>query len=274
MNTITNLNNKKSKLLADATELLNRGLSTPEIRASYKKLLAQADDVQSDIDMLSRIERAMPNLPAAPAPKPAPVIEVIPESPEKRRAKINQAYRHLLRWGHSPNAPEQRDLITTSSDGAAVIPQEYEADYVAALRTYGPIAALAKRVNETTGRSRKISVSDDTAATMSYLPEDDSSSGLEADPTVDSAIPGTDSLVTVMKYSWNLLKDAFDLGNFIKDIAGIRVAAAVEYALTLGKDNGTQTTLPNSATGGILGSVATGVTGASGTLAAGQPMRS
>jgi HK97 family phage major capsid protein len=270
MDKILQLTEKRNELLQRAEALVTTGLTTPEQKEQYRKLIADSDDANSDLTALRRIERAMPNLPAVPAHTPAPVrVEVAPESREKRRAKISAAYKHLLRWGHAPNAPEQRDLITTNSDGTAVIPQEYEADYVAALRTYGPIAALAKRVTETTGRSRKISVSDDSTATMSYLAEDSSSSGLEADPTIDSVIPGTDSIVSVVKYSWNFLEDSFDLSNFIRDIAGIRVAAAVEYVLTLGKDNGTNTTLPNSAAGGILGSVATGVTGAANSLSAG-----
>jgi HK97 family phage major capsid protein len=74
-------------------------------------------------------------------------------------------------------------------------------------------------------------------------------------------------LLTTVKYSLQLLEDANGFENWIKDIAGLRVAGAVEYTLTLGKDNGTNTALPNSPTGGLLTNVTTGATTSS--LAAG-----
>ena len=74
-------------------------------------------------------------------------------------------------------------------------------------------------------------------------------------------------MLTTVKYSLQLLEDANGFENWIKDIAGLRVAGAVEYTLTLGKDNGTNTALPNSPTGGLLTNVTTGATTSS--LAAG-----
>ena len=269
MQTISNLQNKKTKLLADATALVNAGLKTAEQKESYRKLLADADICQSDIDALSRIERAGVLRPATSAPVATPTISVVSDSPEKRRAKLNAAYRHLLRNGYQSNAPEQRD-ISIASDGTVGIPQEFESAYVSALKFYGPIAALVKSADQSTGRARKFPVSDDTASTMSYLAEDGSSSGLEEDPALFSQIPGTtDSLVTTVLYSFQELNDAFSLESFISDVAGIRVGRAVEYALTLGKDNGTNTALPNSPAGGLLGNVTAGITGTAGTLAAG-----
>ena len=57
-----------------------------------------------------------------------------------------------------------------------------------------------------------------------------------------------------------MLEDANSFESFLRDIAGIRCARSIEYALTLGKDNGSGTTLPNSPSGGLLGDVPTGTT--------------
>lgn len=263
---ILQLTEKRNELLNRAEALVTKGLNENN-REQYRKLIAESDECEQDITSLKRIARALPSLPAVAAP--TPTIEIVPESSEKRRAKLNAAYRHLLRNGYRPNAPEQRD-VSIASDGTVGIPQEFESAWVSAQKFYGPIATLVKSADQTTGRARKFPVSDDTASTMSYVAEDGSTSGVEEDPTLFSQIPGTtDSLVTTVLYSFQELSDAFSLESFIQNIAGIRVARAVEYALTLGKDNGTTTQLPNSPTGGLLGNVSAGVTAGSGTLAAG-----
>jgi HK97 family phage major capsid protein len=260
MVTITNLNLQKTKLLADATELVNRGLNTPESKAQHRKYLADIDGVQEHIDLLARCERGLRDVPA-PVAAPAPIASVQHVSADEKRTHVNAAYRHLLTHGYHPEAPEQRDILTSGGD--PLIPQEFSQAYTSALKFYGPIATLVNQDNDSTGRPRKLTISDDTAATMKYLPLDGSSTGVEADPTLHSTIVGTDSLTTVVKFSLQLLEDSFSLESFIRDIAGLRVARSVEYALTLGKDNYANTALPNSPTGGLLGNVPTGATTAS-----------
>jgi HK97 family phage major capsid protein len=260
MVTITNLTLQKTKLLADATELVNRGLNTPDSKAQHRKYLADIDGVQEHIDLLARCERGLRDVPA-PVTTPAPVASVQHVSADEKRTRVNAAYRHLLTHGYHPEAQEQRDILTSGGD--PLIPQEFSQAYTSALKFYGPIATLVKQDNNSTGRPQKLTISDDTAATMKYLPLDGSTAGVEADPTLKSEIPGTDSLVTVVKYSLQMLEDTFSLDSFIQDIAGLRVARSVEYALTLGRDNGTNTALPNSPAGGLLGNVPTGATTAS-----------
>ena len=261
MVTISNLTQRKNKIIADATSLVNAGLNSSEQKEQYRKLLAEANDVQEHIDMLSTIERKMPNLPA-PALAPVAVSAPVSESPEQRKAKRNVAWRNYLANG------ESRDLLTTGSAGA-LIPQEFDSAYTQALKFFGPVATLVKQAQQDTGAPRKFIYSDDTAATMTYLAEDGSADGVEADPTISSVIKGTDALVTMLKYSVQGLDDTFSLDAFIQDLVGLRTSRAVEHALTLGKDNGSNTQLPNSPTGGLLGSVTTGLTLSSGTLSTG-----
>jgi HK97 family phage major capsid protein len=264
------LSTEKSDLLHRAqTALDTKGAKSPE----YKALIAEAETVQGDLDMLNLIERKMP-LPPAPSPVAAPAViaapAIITETFESRKRKTDTAYRHYLRNGFQPNAVEQRDIITTVADGgAALIPQGYQDAYTSALKLFGPIASLVKQTTAEAGFPQKYPVNDDTASTMSYTDESGSADGLEEDPSLNSVITGTDALVTLIRYSFEMLSDSFSLESFIRDIGGIRIGRAVEYALLTGKDNGTVTQLPNSPTAGLIGNVSAGITAGSGTLAAG-----
>ena len=264
MRTIADLQTKKNKLLADATELLNRGLSTPEIRASYKKILSQADEVQSDIDVLSRIERAMPSLAAIPASKPTPVVEVV-ESPEKRRAKQNIAARSFLKHGWAPNThPEQRDLTgATDAAGGAVVAQAFSDAMIEATKYYGNIFNMVNRKDAETGQPTKFVVKDSTAQTFSLVTSGSTSgSGIAQQPTIFSDIVNVDSLLSSNIFSLQELEDsAFDLTAFLIKQMGTSFSRAAEQAITNAITNdGTSTALPSSPSGGLLAAVSAGVT--------------
>ncbi len=120
MQTITNLNQKKAELISAATKVVESGLKSAESKEQHRKLIQEIDDVQEHLDMLSRIERAMPGL---PVPAPAAPVAATPESKESRRAKLNATFRAYLQGRLDNRIPEHRDLLT-SSDGAggAAIP--------------------------------------------------------------------------------------------------------------------------------------------------------
>jgi len=257
MSKLSEITQRKSSLIADATQLVQQaGLKTAEQRAQYDKLLKQIDSEQELLDMCLRTEKF-----AESQPKPVPAVPVVAastESLEQRKAKLNSAFRHYLKHGEQSNAPEQRALLTTGGTGA-LVPQEYDPIVHAALAYWGPIATLVSRRTDT-NRPQKFVVSDDTSATMSYISESGDSTATAADPTLVSHVPATDALVTTVKYSMQMLEDADSFEAFIRDVAGMRVARSMEYALTKGKDNGTNTALPNSPVGGLLGSVSAGAT--------------
>ena len=206
-NKVSALNSKRNKLIADAQVLVNAGKAkTEEYRATIKGI----DDTTAHIDMLARADKYFES---QPKPAVVPATVAAPESKEQRKAKLSASYRHYLKHGHQPGSPEQRDLLTTSDgSGAALIPQEYDSVYHSALKFYGPVATLVSQRNDGTGRSQKFTVSDDTSATMTYISEDGSSTGVEADPTLQSHIQGTDSLVTAIKFSLQMLEDANAFG--------------------------------------------------------------
>lgn len=258
-NKLNNLRSKESRLISESAALIAGGLRTAQSRAENETILAALEETREEIEMIEATVRGLPA--NAPAPVAAPVPAIITAQTEARdlnehRTKINQAFRHLLRWGRQDNAPEQRAL-TTTSDGA-LVPQGFDSVYADSLKAYGPLATIVKTKRNENGAPWKFTIVDDASSTMNYITE--GSAAVEEDPAMHSEIPGTDSLVTMVKYSFNLLDDAFSLESFIRDIAGLRVARAVEYALSTGTDNGTSTTLPNSPTGGLLGNVSAGVT--------------
>lgn len=266
------LKSQRSKTLADASELLATGLNTAEKKERYQKLLSRSDVLQSDIDALERIERAMPNLPVAPAPASKPVIEVIPESKAQRRAKINAAARHFFRHGLQPNAKEQRALLTTSdTSGEGLVSQAFDAVFLEGSKFFGPIWNLVHRKDSQNGEPTKFVITDPTGQTFSLASEGTTSaSGVAQQPTVFSDVTSADTLVSSFIYSVQELDDAFDLTEFLTRNAGLAVSRARETAITLATTNdGTSTALPSSPSGGLLAAVTAGVTQTAGTLAAG-----
>jgi len=151
-NKISELNTKRNKLLASAQVLVNEGRATSE---EYRNTITEIDSTQEHIDMLHRVERALPNL-----PPPAPVVPVVtPESREQRRAKLNSAFRSYLQGTLDQRIPEHRDL-ETSSDGAggAAIPQEFSGFLSETLKYYCPFFNYANVRQNPNGRSVKICV--------------------------------------------------------------------------------------------------------------------
>jgi HK97 family phage major capsid protein len=275
MRNISNLQNRKSKLLADAQVLVDAGLRTAEQKAEYKKLVDEATLVQSDIDALARIERAMPSLPTAPAPVASPVIEVVPESPEKRRAKLNAAARSFFKHGaNSPQfTPEHRAILTTSdTSGGALVSQAFDDVFLESSLFYGPIWNLIHRKDTTSGNPVKFVTTDPTNQTFSLITTEGSTStsGVAQQPTMLSNITDTDTLVSSFIYSTQEASDAFDLTEFLTRNAGLAVSRAREQSIVNAITNdGSATALPSSPSGGLLAAVTAGVTQTGGTLAAG-----
>jgi HK97 family phage major capsid protein len=263
------LKTTKARLIAEDTEIVTRGLNTPEDKAKHKKYLDDLDLVQIDIDNLEKIEKWERSLPASvPAASTSSSIIVLPDSPEKRKAKVNEAARVFFRGGEGALSAEQRDLLGTSdSTGGALVSQSFDDVFIEASKYYGPIFNMVHRKDAETGDPTKFVVSDSTNQNFTLLAEGSSASGIKQQPTLFSDIVDTDSLVSSFVYSVQEASDSFDLFSFLNRQAGMAVGRMREKLVTLGQD-GPGTTLPNSA-GGLLANVPTGVTSPSGTLAAG-----
>lgn len=264
---IIELTAKKTRLIADAQTLVNENrANSPE----YRTLIADIDQIQNVIDISVRagLDKGEPI--AAPVVA-APAVITQRDSAE-HRAKVNDAARQFFRHGVSNMNAEQRALLTTSdAAGGAVVSQGFDDAFVEASKFYGPIFNLVHRKDTATGQPTKFVVSDGTNQTFSLLTEGTTSAASKAQqPTVFSDINNTDTLVSSVIYSVQEADDAFDLTSFLMRIAGLAVSRARETAITVGTTNdGTNTALPSTPTGGFLASVSAGVTQTAGELAAG-----
>lgn len=262
MPSIATLKDKRNSKIAEATKLIaDTGLRSVEARASHKKLTDELDLIDKDIATLSGLEARLTPKTVAPAVAAPAIIE----SESEKRKRISLAFREYLRHGTT----ESRD-ITIAGNSGALVPQDFSEDYTIALKQFSPLLGMIKTVtdSEYPGAPVKNVISDPTALTMSLVTEGGATVGLEADPTVSSTIPGTDTQVGLTKYSVNLLNSAFRLEEFLKETSAVTVARALEYSCLTGLSGGTGTALPNSPAGGLLGNVTTGATVATlGTIA-------
>jgi HK97 family phage major capsid protein len=178
----------------------------------------------------------------------------------EQRTKINAAFKSLLRYGIAANSREQRDIISTNSEGQAVIPLGFDSAILESQKFYGKLPSLAHRRPVDGGSPQKIAQTDFTSAGMSLVQEGTTSFLTSTDPTVSSQAPETDSIAALVKVSWAELNSGFDLLEWLRNQAGPIVARATEHVLTVGRTNdGLNTVLPNTTP--FLPSIPASVTG-------------
>jgi HK97 family phage major capsid protein len=269
---IQTLQDKCNKLLLDAQNLLIADEVTIEQRASAKAMLADAEVLEAQIADLRGIEAAQARSASFErSPRPTPGNANAPQmDAEQRKKAVKGALTQYARKGFAGLNAEQRDLLTTSdATGGALIPQDFSGLLIDTLKYYGPIAtAVRQKVTDNSGVPLKISLDNDTSNGLVLLGTEGTSGPAETDPTFVSRILGVDTVTGgLVKVSFQELEDSsFDLDKWLRDAFGKRYGRGVEKAVTLGKDSA-GTTLPNSATGGLVG-IATS-SGTTSTLAAG-----
>ena len=194
---------------------------------------------------------------------PAPAV-IVPKAED--RAAVIAGYRSFLKDGRHP---ETRDVTQTGS-GIALVPAGFESTYQSALKVVSPLAATVQST-EASRITKLFSVSD-VSNDQKLLTPEGSNVGASADPLFVSYQPtNTDSGVSVVKVSWQLLQDsAFNIENFISVVTKGRVARFYDAAILRNADP-SGTTLPNSVAGGLLAAVTSGVVqaGSAGSLASG-----
>lgn len=272
MSVITNLQDKQNKLMLDAREILHAKDVSPEQRESARAMLKDADAIESEIADERRLEAYDARQKEfTPSPRPAPgQANASVVDPEQRKKAVKGALTQYARKGFAGLNEEQRALLTTSdATGGALIPQDFSGLLVDTLKYYGPIATMVRqKITDNSGVPLKISLDNDTSNGLVLLGTEGTSAPAETDPTFVSRILGVDTVTGgLVKVSFQELEDSsFDLDKWLRDAFGKRYGRGVEQAVTLGKDSAS-TTLPNSATGGLVG-IATSAETTS-TLAAG-----
>jgi HK97 family phage major capsid protein len=229
---IQNLQIKRSQILSEASTLLSGGLKTEEYRTKHLELITEADALEQDILNLRTIanirgERLIEQ--EAEAKAAAVVV-----TPEEKRSKINRAWQGYLT---GENGAEFRDILTASSgaDGAALIPEEFNRNYLAmAAKYYAPLLQFCN-VIPTNRPVNQVSASD-SAAGLSVIAEGAVSP--EVDPTFGVATIFHDLFSAGMiKYSNQLASDSgFDLEAFLNRLVAKRVGLGLQSIITTGRD--------------------------------------
>jgi HK97 family phage major capsid protein len=236
---------EKTELLARAGELVNRGLKNNEQKAEYKRLLTESDRLAEDIAMFQTIDSGLRNT----APKPAVSPEVAALfSPEQRKANTNAAWRTWFKSGYSDAIPEHRDLLSSSDDtGGALVPEDMATDfYSSALKYYFPAAQYVRTRWTDNSHPVKISRVDDRNSGLYLISEGSGPS--EVDPTdFSSSVLTYDQFSTgEVIFANELLQDsAFDLVDFLTDLASIRFGRGLAQIVTNGSDTASSAT-PNN----------------------------
>ena len=236
----TTIETKKTqinKLLTDAQAILIKEGLDSEQRSSAKKMLADADALQTELQDLKRVEAMQAEMRSfEPSPRPQVGAKTETRSADEIKKEFSSALRTAaLRGMHVLNS-EQRDLLTTGSSGA-VIPQGFLPTLIAAQKYYGPIAQeVSQKITNNNGAPIKVSLVNDTQNGFTVIGE--GTPVVESDPTFQPRILGTDTVHSgLVKISWQELEDsAFDMENFISTAFGGRYGRSLEKAVTLGTD--------------------------------------
>lgn len=262
-NRLLQLKSKHATIISEATEILNRnGHKSQE----YLDKLNEADSTAQHIRGLEQLEELDPQPATKVEDRSAPL-----ENADQRRSKLNATWRSYLKGPRyfNPDDTEIRDILSSTSNGAALIPIEFQSTFISeALKYFAPLTQYVRTRLSPNGRAVQVGHVDDRNNGLLYIPEAGGSTVVpEADPSsFSSAFVSTSTLSTgVVKYSVQLLDDSgFDLGELLKRLFSTRIGRGTEKLLTRGTDSaGTAT--PNNP--GLISIASTGTTTAS--LAAG-----
>jgi HK97 family phage major capsid protein len=234
---------KATQLRHAEQTLTAKGAKSPEYIAAKREL----DETQDTIDMLGKIDRTLGSNRSTPAPVVAAPAIITSDDKQVRRAKLNAAWRSFL-MSNPDQSVERRDILSNSDSGAALVPQEFSAGFLAqALKYYAPLTQYTrvKWLGVGQGRMVKIPSATDTSHGLTLITE--GSTNPETDPAFTSFTVDSDLLSAgQIKFSWQLLSDSgFDLENLLTELASIRVGRGYESILTNGLDS-TGAATPNN----------------------------
>ena len=143
---ISLLQEKRNKLMADSGVILADEASTPEQLASADTMMTEATGLEKRIASLKSIEaHEREQREFVPAERPT-----ANQTADEQRTRTAAALRSFMQT--SRVASEYRDVLTTSSSGAAVIPQLFNPELVTAMREFAPILSIV----DTLGNSSNI----------------------------------------------------------------------------------------------------------------------
>lgn len=228
---ISLLQEKRNKLMADSGVILADEASTPEQLASADTMMNEATGLEKRIASLKSIEaHEKEQREFVPAERPT-----ANQSADEQRTRTAAALRSFMQT--SRVASEYRDVLTTSSSGAAVIPQLFNPELVTAMREFAPILSIVdNRVTNNNGAPQKMSLVNYTSTVLPLVTE--GTAFPEIDPAFTSTIVSVDKLGGIVKLSAEELSDsAFDLPGWLKQQWSNVMGVSLEHYVTLGNSS-------------------------------------
>lgn len=261
MKTITEMKQKRAKLIADARTILdqadkeNRSLSAEELE-KYNKIDAEIDQISKEIEIEERQqarERELEQLESRSF-KPNPGRGEGREGGRNSEEYRNAFWKALRHTRNALYADEVRALrIGVDSEGGFLVPDEFERTLIQALEDQNIMRGLATVIN--TGSGDRIIPVVASHGTATWIAEQGAST--ESDETFSQITLGAHKVTTLMKVSEELLNDsAFDIESYISAEYARRIGVAEEAAFINGDGVGKPS--------GVVGSAQVGKTGANG----------
>jgi len=224
------LRHQYGQLMTQANAIATAGF-TNESRASFDKMIGDADAMYADIQRLEKAEKATAEMRATTAP-PRAGFENRTEN-EKEQEKRN--FLSWLRTGVS----EKRDLGSAASGltaGAQFVPTLIT-PLVDAKQSYGTLLENVSILRDSFGGQLNIPLTSDVANSFSIVGQGTSST-TSVDPTISSVSSNTDTVQTLIRISNELLQDAnFDIENWLQQKLNVRWARGFSNAISLGNSS-------------------------------------
>jgi HK97 family phage major capsid protein len=219
---------QRDKLFVDAGVILNDANSSQEQLDSALKMCSDATALEQRIASIKLIEmHDAEQREFSPAARTATT-----RTAEEQRTRATEALRSFMTTNRVDS--EYRDVLTTSSSGAAVIPQLFNNELVTALREYAPILSIVdNKVTDNNGAPLKMSFVNYTSTLLAVTTE--GSAIGEIDPTYTSSNVLVDKLAGMVKISVEELEDSgFDLAAWLRQQWANVFGVSLEHYCTLG----------------------------------------
>jgi HK97 family phage major capsid protein len=210
---LSQLQEKRNKLMADATALVAGENITVEQRNQFDGYMAEVSVIDGDITRLKAVEEhraAMRNPVNQPRPNPSESND-----PEERAEVRHAAQKASLRSYLTTGRIETRDLTTVNSGVA--IPIGFNPQVIEAQKSYGEIYDIVNVVKTDHGNPIKMVLDNDTNNSLQSVTVGTAAG--ELDPTLTGVTLQVDNFTTgVVKVDNGFLTDAgFDIEKWLRD---------------------------------------------------------
>lgn len=260
--TLTELREKRAKLLTDAQNILLKDDLDSAQRESANAMLKDVETIEADIETREKIEAKLKEERAAGRPNRGPNENA--DADKEANERYTRAFTEYVRFGMNRLTDEKRtalyetrDVLTTNSGDAFLIPQQFNPSLIEAQKYIGgAVNAVNRKVTNNNGAPMRFSLVNDTGNIFTTMTEGVSLT--DTDPSFTGFLSATDTVATMVKASVQELADSyFDLDAWIKKSFGIRYARGLDQIVVNGNGSNVAS-LVSSATLGATAAAASG----------------